>query len=281
MMVMKMNKVRFIIRTLSLIFMLILITEKLLFGQRDFYIPKALIIPMHDQKHQLHASIGLGGGYDLNCSYSFSNHFAIFSTGTWDIGSKKRKPIGYGGEYKIVKNDYAITCGLGYFKKGQIILFETYAGIGISKVKNHWNSIGNNENAEFTNANYWNFFYQLSVGKKNEEFELGVAGRLSYSIYNDMEFYDSYFNNSTMKSRYENLKILRVEPVVYFGFIIDKIAINLQAGLSIPLDNGRVKQVNTFVSQEEQILNTEIKNAYESGFFGRLSLQYNFSFDNI
>lgn len=59
---------------------LLLINNKVAFSQREYYTPKALIIPVHTQSEQLHLSLGRGGGYDANLSYALTKHLAVFTT---------------------------------------------------------------------------------------------------------------------------------------------------------------------------------------------------------
>lgn len=78
-------------------------------------------MPLHDQKNQLHVSAGMGGGYDLNLSFAFTDKLAIFHTSTFDIGPKVRSTI-LGDRYYVWKNDYVFKDGLGYFFRKQISL---------------------------------------------------------------------------------------------------------------------------------------------------------------
>jgi len=122
------------------LYMLILAPGTLL-AQKEYYTPKALLIPLHDQKNQLHISIGRGGGYDLNLSYSFTDKFALFQTASFDNGLKKRTSI-MGDMYHVKRNDYVLKGGLGYFHKPESSWFstiETYFGAGFSKIYNNWN----------------------------------------------------------------------------------------------------------------------------------------------
>lgn len=250
------------------------------FTQKEFYIPNALLIPLHDQQQQLHTSIGFGGGYDINLSYALFNHFAIFGTGTLNKGTRKRTSF-FGDRYNIVKDDYAFTYGLGYFKKqkGILNILETYAGYGKYKVNNYWYFPGDLElGATFSKAHYWNIFWQFNVGKKTEKYEFGVAGRLSYSKYKDMQFYDTQANVNYIKRSYVNLSSVNFDPAFGFGLELKKIFINAQAGLSIPLNKAKVTAVETDTFPDQTIIlegnTTEVLYA----FIGRISLQYNFNF---
>lgn len=272
---MKTNEFRTGAKSLMLIIVIMTLSGSLLFGQKEFYIPKALLIPLHSQKQQLNVSLGYGGGVDLNCSYSFTNHFAGFITGNLNLATYKRSTIGFGDEYKIVKNDYNATLGIGYFNKGEVAFIETYLGAGINRVNNHWSFIDNSDGAEYTKAHYWNVFSQVNIGRKGKEIEYGVAGRLSYSKYSNMKFYDTHPNMSDVTRRYEELKILSLEPALFFGFEIKKIVIDTQIGLVLPLNTGKFNQINSFANQS---VTNEMKDVREFSLFGRVSLRYYFNF---
>lgn len=183
-----------------------------------------MLIPLHDQKQQLHTSFGIGGGYDINLSYAFTNHFAVFTTGSLNKGTKKRISL-FGDRYNIVKDDYAFKYGFSYFKKTKNFLniLETYAGYGTYKVSNYWYFPTDLElGSTITQAHYWNVFLQFNAGRKVEKYEFGVAGRLSYSKYKDIQFYDTHPNVSYIKSKYENLKGVNVEPAFCLGYKLKK-----------------------------------------------------------
>lgn len=272
---MKTNEFRARTKSLMLIIVIMTFSGSLLFGQKDFYIPKALLTPFHSQKQQLHVSLGYGGGFDLNCSYSFTNHFAGFITGNLNLATYRRSTMIYGDEYKIVKDDYNATLGVGYFNRREVVFIETYLGAGINRVNNHWNFVNNSDGAEFTKARYWNMFYQLNVGRKGKRLECGFAGRVSYSIYSNVEFYDTHPNMDDVTSRYENLRMLSLEPAMFFGFVLKRVIIDTQIGFSFPINTGKVNQVNTFTNQS--ITNAMVDARWLS-CFGRVSLRYYFNF---
>ena len=71
----------------------LLLIPQIICAQKEYYIPKPLIIPSHDEKQQLYTSIGRGSGYNLHISYSVTNHFAIFTTGVLDQDTKKENKL--------------------------------------------------------------------------------------------------------------------------------------------------------------------------------------------
>src|SRR5215213_8676037 len=63
------------------------------FSQKDFYIPKSLIIPAHTDPQQVHISLGIGGGFDANISYAFNKHLVLFTKGTLNKGTYTRTSL--------------------------------------------------------------------------------------------------------------------------------------------------------------------------------------------
>lgn len=259
-------------------FMLLLPTATL--GQKAFYIPKALLIPFHDQQQQLHTSFGIGGGYDINLSYAFTNHFAVFTTGTLNKGTKRRTSL-FGDRYNIVKDDYAFKYGLGYFKatKGFFNVLETYAGYGTYKVDNYWYfSDDPNLGSTVTQAHQWNVFWQVNAGRKAEKLEYSIAGRVSYSKYNNILFYDTHPNVSYIKSRYENLKGITIEPAFCLGYKVKNVFINVQTGLAIPISKSKVTKIDTHTFPDTTIVVVSSTTEALNAVIARISLQYNFNF---
>jgi hypothetical protein len=270
-----------LLRCSIIIAVVVLLPNKLL-AQKEFYTPKSLIIPLHDQKNQLHLSFGRGGGYDFNLSYALTNKLALFSAATFDNGTKKRISI-LGDRYDVNRNDYAIKGGLGYFTKTdnpEFPILEALVGTGITKIDNYWHFKGN-INGEATQARYWSVFGQFNAGKRLSEGEYGLGLRFMYSQYTDFSFYDTY--SSSIQSRYKNLRGLTVDPVISAGYTLYGVNINAQVGVAIPLLAPSVERADIHTTYEET---TEIKTLISSNekvrlyaFIGRLSLQYKLNFN--
>lgn len=250
------------------------LTPGTLLAQREFYTPKSLIIPLHDQKNQLHISVGRGGGYDLNLSYAFTDKFALFHTATFDNASKKRISI-LGDRYNVDRNDYVLKGGLGYFSKtknGTGSIIEAYAGAGVSKIDNYWYFVGDTD-GELTQAKYWTVFGQFNYGKKMMRSDLAFGLRLAYSGYTDFRFYGNHPNTSDIKSNYENLRALTADPVVSYSYNLKRFKLNAQAGWVIPLGFASVQQTNTYHYSGTVTGSDEKVNLWS--VLGRLSVQYN------
>lgn len=267
-----------------IVVLLIVLVPELVFAQRDFYTPKSLIIPLHDEEKQLFASLGRGGGFDLNLSYTFTSKLALFSTATIDVGNKKRSTL-MGSKYNIHKDDYTLKGGLGYFTKLDNRLwtnFEAFVGVGTSKIDNYWHFTNNMESIEYTQANYWSAFAQLNAGRKKLNSDYAIGLRFTYSNYTDFRFFDDHPNLNYIKSSYKNLHGLSADPVMSYSYNLKKIKINAQAGLAFPITKPSITQIDTHttydgttpiitqVSSEEKVFLVNV--------LGRLSIQYTLDF---
>ncbi len=210
--------------------------SSVVFSQTEFFIPKALLMPFHNHKQQLYVSAGFGGGYDINVSYSMSNHFALFTTGTFNNGVRKRTSF-FSDRYNIIKHDQVLTYGIGYFKqpKGKLNVLESYAGYGTNKVNNYRYFTTEPDIVSFTQANYTNVFWQVNVGRKTAKREWSFMGRFSYFTYKNILFYDSTEFRISEKMNKTNAKGLNFDPAVCYGYVFKRFSINGQLGLSIPL----------------------------------------------
>ncbi len=260
------------------------IFPQFLFAQKDYYTPKSLLIPLHDAKNQLHASLGRGGGFDLNVSYAFTNRLALFSAATLDIGNKKRSTI-MGSKYNIEKNDYSLKGGIGYYTKSNKRLFgilEAYLGVGLSKVDNSWYFIDYGEGVEYTQARYLNVFGQINAGKKRLKSDYAIALRVGYANYTDFDFFYDHPNFRYIQSRYEGVHGLSADPVISYSYCLGKIKLNAQAGLAVPVSKSSATKIDRYTMYDgtSQIVD-EVRseeNVYLGTVLGRLSVQYTFDF---
>lgn len=243
---------------------------------KEYYTPKSLILPLHDEKNQLHMSLGRGGGFDLNLSYTFTDKLAVFTTASYDIGSKTRVTI-LGSQYKIEKNDYCIKGGLGYFTKVDNKILEVYLGGGSTKIDNYWYFRGYPEGGEATQARYNTLFVQCNSGTKRLQSDFAVGIRISYSVYTDFRFSSTDPNAKYIKSRYENLKGISADPVISYSYKLKRIKLNAQAGFAFPLTKNSATRVTEHTTNYGTTIVTSQDNIALSAILGRLSAQYNLS----
>ncbi|SIT92548.1 hypothetical protein [Pontibacter indicus] len=260
-----------------------LLPNKLL-AQKEFYTPKSLFIPLHDQKNQLHMSFGRGGGYDVTLSYAFTNKLALFTAATFDKGTKKRISI-IGDRYDVDRNDYTFKGGLGYFSRtdnNEFPLLEAYVGAGITEVDNYWHFKGDAD-GEVTQARYWSVFGQINAGKRLTKSEYGLGLRLTYAQYTDFNFRNTHPNASATQSNYQNLRGLTADPAISAGYTLYGVNINAQIGVAIPLFAPSVERTDTHISYEGSTETKTFRSSEDKihlyALIGRLSVQYKLNFN--
>jgi len=252
-------------------------------SQREFFIPKALIIPVHTHKQELHVSLGLGGGYDGNISYALTKHFAVFTTGNLNTGTAKRVSF-FGDKFKIHKNDYAVKGGIGYYsatKHKLVNYIESYAGYGKYKVDNFWYFPDEKETSGYdTKARFWNVFWQINATHKIHKQEFTTALRITYSKYTDLQYRDRYPNAHDLKNTLEGLRGVTIDPVVSYSYLLNKCKFNLQAGVAVFLNSVKVDVVHYQMYANQIIVSKDpgITKVSAGAAIGRLSVEYNFDF---
>lgn len=278
-----------LLRTVSIGLLLIfnLLVPDFIWAQKAYYIPKSLIMPLHDQSKQLHISPGVGGGLDLHVSYSFTKRLAVFSTATFNPFTAKRIGL-FGDRYNIDKDDYVVKGGLGYFsasQSGWLNVLETYLGVGISQVNNSRYFVNSSiVGSSVTQAQYGSLFWQLNAGHKTERNELAFAIRLGYSQYQYLRFYDTYPNSSNTMSRYDQVWGVTADPVISysrrFGQLEhNELKFNVQVGLALPVYVTKRNQIDThtFYDGATVVQGYSEDKVPLSALLGRLSLQYMFN----
>lgn len=247
---------------------------------KDYYTPKAMPTPLHNQSHQLHISAGYGLGYDINISYSLPYNWFLFSTGTRIFGTKSRTAI-LGSHYHITKDDYVVSGGLGYsLLRKENYIFESLFGLGKNSVNNNW-SFDILNCTTYTNANYKNLFLQFNFTRQINALNFGISSRISYSFYDNMEFFTRDYSMS-ISSNYENyqivnMSVLSIEPSLFVGFKIYEIIINCQAGFPLPVSNREVELTTTWVNDFYPPTTRKVSLLDLFVPFARISAQFNFN----
>ena len=266
----------------QLIFSLLLNLFSLpLFAQDAYYIPKSLIIPAHNSTQQLYVSAGLGGGYDLNASYSFSQHLAVFAQGIPNFGTKHQKSI-FGDKYNIHKNDYTWRSGIEYFKPSKnkhFNIIEFLAGAGASKVDNY-SYFNSNDNLSVTKASNLNIFLQVNLVKTTIKDESALGLRLAYTRFTNFEFYDvdSDFGTIYLKNKFLNLNGITADPVVNYIRKFGKLKLGLQAGFSVPLYKVKVNQSVEYTNNAQYNKTVSDETIGLGALLGRINIEYKLDF---
>ncbi|WP_242921488.1 hypothetical protein [Pontibacter liquoris] len=246
-------------------------------AQKGAYTPPALIMPLHAQKETLHASLGIGRGYDLHLSYAVSNHLAVFATGTLNSGRSGRISL-FGDKIYYDKEDYGYTGGLGYFWKpaaGSSQLLETYIGAGRFHVDSHRYYANLTSLLSRVRTDYWHLFWQFNAGWRRQNNEMALAARLSYLKYNDVYYEDDlamYKPNVV-----EGLWGMNLDPAMSYSYLWRNFKFNGQLGVSLPLFKVAVKETRITYFLGDEVAATEAKRQHLGVVgLGRFSVQYTF-----
>ncbi len=230
-------------------------------GQKDYHLINVLPVTFHDNENQLHlaTAIGMGTGVDLAISYSVNEEFAVFATGNMNIWSRtKLNILSLASDYKVEKNDYAITGGLMRFKNYDNKLLESYVGYGFAEVDNYWHFVSRTDPRDFVVAKYSSLFFQTNFGWIFEPFAFGPTGQISCSYYHDF----LHIDNKGVQTRYDNRIILSLDIGLFMSYSFNGLNINMQIGSALPIS---MFNVNDF------------DEARDTGDFIKVGFHYNFN----
>lgn len=255
---------------IALIILFVALCAKTSFSQtKDYYMLKALPIPAHTQAKQMFTSVGYDGGIDINLSYSLPRDMFVFVTGNINPFSSERKE-GVGARYKIFKNDYGATLGLGgfrYSKYNFISSFEYSGGIGLSKIDSYWRYVPAmlESHDQFTNAFYQTAFVQVNGTKIFSKIHLGAATRLAVNRYGTLEYFMR--PKAYVTSNSHSFATIALEPALSFSYLVATFRANFQLGVSIPIYTQGVTMASTLGT-------SEVGSYGEFYFFWRIAIQH-------
>jgi hypothetical protein len=238
-------------------------------SQATLYTPRALIIPFHTDTKQIHISGGFAssvdhGSVDVNVSYSFTKKFAFFASTTFNPFS-----YSYMGEESIIRpryhykyNNLTTSFGVEYFKSGLdgfLDIFETQMGLGYSNIDRLSFAVHEGFLDKKREYDYKNMFCQLSATKTINKFDVSMALRTTYVMFNTFKEYeingDELVENSKIPSQFY------FEPSIGCSYRIKGIKLNLQVG-------GFVKNYSSTTDQLSSTTNEKV-------LFSRIAVQYN------
>ena len=255
----------------------VLLPETLM-AQRGAYIANALLTPLHDQRGQLQVRAGWGGGYGLDVSYSVTNHIALFSSAKLDGGTRNHTTI-LGSTYVQHNNNHVLQGGLGYFKqfdRRYLNRVEMYTGAGTSSVDNSWYYTRLSDSKEFTRARYWTAFSQINLGKRGRSSDIIFGMRLAYSHYQDFAYYDNHPNVRYIRYRYEQVRVITLEPAVSYGYRWRGFKAAVQGGVALPLATSEANLVAVHTTDAGSIVRSMKESPSLGALLGQISLQYRF-----
>lgn len=247
-------------------------------AQRDYYIPKGLLMPLHDQQGQVQLAAGWGGGYGVELSYAATKHVALFSTATLDRGTRYHTTL-LGSRYKQYNNNYVLQGGVGYFNAlnhSRINRIEAYAGAGVGSVDNSWYYLRLPESTEFTRARYWTAFSQFNLGHRGRTSDLIFGMRLAYSIYHTLAYYDNHPNVQYIRYRGEGLQGLTLEPAVSYGYRWKGFKAAIQGGVAVSVLAPTTTLIATHALDAGPVVTSTREKMPLGALLGRISLQYQF-----
>ncbi len=235
---------------------------------KDYYMLKALVVPVHTQSNQVFTSVGFDGGFNLNLSYSLKRKVYVYGSFNANPLSHQRKET-VGGRYKIFKNDYAATLGFGRFEHSKHTFFNSYeysGGLSVTRIDSYWRYVSEtDENKDvFTQAFYQSAFMQVDGTKIMGNIHLGAGARIAYSRFGELKYYTRSKANVTSNSK--PFSMVTLEPALSFSYLIATFRGNFQLGVSIPLYAQEVLMESTAGLDEE----TAYGDFY---FFWRISIQ--------
>lgn len=247
------------------------------YAQKGYYIPGTFIIPVHTQANELHVSTGVSYGYSLNTSYTVSSRLALFASGGLAKGTYTGQSL-LGGTFRNRKDNYSVAGGMGYLFSPTTTtgnVFEIFAGAGKYKAATYQYTHKYRNSGKETSAGYWSMFGQFNVITKTEKAEVGAAVRVAYSKYNDLR-YASLDTSPYPLYSVKDLWSINAEPVVSISYLIHKVKLNAQAGVSLPLISGNntAYRIDPYTQEEKEDPGTKVG---VGSLIGSLNLQYNFN----
>lgn len=248
-------------------------------GQKEFYIPKSLFIPVHDAGGQVFLALSKGGGTDLNASVSFAKHWVVFGAATVRNGTA-RKTFLFGDQYEMVKDDYALRAGIGYFKVFPLAwlnVWEMYAGAGSYKVDNYWYFVATDPmfpSTDVTKTRFRNYFWQINGSHKTDRHELAFALRLAHSVYDPVLYYNTHQNTGNLKNLIYGLQGTTLDPAVSYSYKWNRFKFNVQFGVSLPYSSSIVQDVSTNIFTDTTIVRAKSYRMPLTTVVGKVGVQY-------
>lgn len=246
-------------------------------AQNNYYIPSTFIIPVHTQANELHISAGVSYGYSLNASYSLSNRLALFATGGLANGTYTGQSV-YGTSFRSKKDNYSVAGGIGYLFSPTTTpgnVFELFVGGGKYESDNYQYTHRYRDGGTETYASYWSMFGQFNAITKTGKVELGAALRLAYNNYSDLKYAHKLIAPYAIYS-VNDLWSLNAEPVLSISYMIKKVKLNAQGGISWPLISGNNTPyyIDPYTQEFKEDTGTKIG---VGSLIGSINLQYNLS----
>jgi len=256
--------------------LVLMIVPFISFTQKRYYTPSAYQISAHDHKGQLSLSVARGNGYDVNVSYSITNHLCILlAYGENNLYEQRSTILDV---YGIQNNNSYKTARIGYFKnikKTLLSKIETYLGYSRAKIDNYWSFLEFDPvYAEYAKAGYNSIFIGADAILESKFFELSFSGRFNNYKYGSFTFYEMHPYTYYPKSSVEGLKGTNFELISGSGIKYKGFKVLIQAGISVPISSPYASQTDTYPSNIGTSVVVHKEKLQPGQFIFRLGLQF-------
>ena len=140
-------------------------------GCKTVYVPNAVNAPLLSQKGELRASLS---GNNLQAAYAVSDSVGLIANGFWQKTSGDQNAAS-GSDGK----GHLLELGAGHFRSiGDLLLFETYAGLGLGAVEHdNWEQVNGARSDYRFSASAIKAFVQPSLGITRNYFDAVLSTR--------------------------------------------------------------------------------------------------------
>ena len=155
-----------------------------------YYAPDVQHVPLHKEAGEIRLSGGFSQGADVTYtdfqgSIAILDNIAVMSSAMYaDYGEHEDKAFS-----ECSGEGHQLSLGMGYFRSFGLLIFETYAGMGLGRVKNY------HEYQGFSDMKYTQPFIQPSVGVKINHIELAFSIRFNHLDYYNIKTRDLDIEN--------------------------------------------------------------------------------------
>jgi hypothetical protein len=141
-------------------------------GCKTVYVPNMVNAPLLAQKGEVRATLGSN---NLQGAYAVTDGIGVIANGFWRSSTDGDSNATSGNEGE----GHMLELGAGHFRSiGDLLLFETYAGLGQGKVRHdNWETINGARSDYRFSASAWKAFVQPSLGITRDYFDAAISSR--------------------------------------------------------------------------------------------------------
>jgi hypothetical protein len=213
-------------------------------GCKTVYVPNAVNAPLLSQKGELRANLSAN---NLQAAYAVADGVGVIANGFWQKSSGDQKAdSGQDGK------GYLLEAGVGHFRSlGDLLLFETYGGLGIGNVEHdNWEKVNGARSDYRYKASALKAFVQPSVGITRPFFDAALSTRLvalrPYSV-EAVNYPDARLQADDLYSLQDHTFVF-VEPAVTLRAGYKWVKLFVQYGFSLKLNETPLNRDVNFVT---------------------------------